>query len=926
MNINLFPFQKIATRDLRQKVAIALGDYYSYHNPQVVSLQAPTGAGKTIIMVSLVEDILYGTEKFEEQPNAIFIWLSDSPQLNEQSKNKFLKSNRISVSKCITVTDDSFDKEMFDDGKIYFINTQKISKSGNLCKHSDNRQYTIWETINNTAINKSDRLYFIIDEAHRGMQGTEAGKATSIMQRFIKGSPNHGLEKPVPLIIGISATSARFNSLVGDTTSTLRKVIVNPADVRSSGLLKDRIVITYPEDKQKNNEMAVLEAATDEWVNKTKHWNQYCVEQHYAKFNPIFVIQVRAGTGENISDNNLDDIIAKIEERTENKFKEHEVVHTFGAYTKLTINGLIVNHIEPNDIVDDKNVKVVLFKENLSTGWDCPRAETIMSFRHAEDATYIAQLLGRMVRTPLQSHIKVDDYLNDVRLYLPYFNRENVENVVNELQASEGGEIPTYIDQECIEMPTYKTYTVRISHQKQEPLATELTPTLFDNENSDNTNVTTNFSSNTEKIVGVQPTNKIIREYCEKAAETNGLVIKDDQKEKYSIPDLTLFGTAIDREGITKFINDLGLLTYVVRSVKINSYLKSLLDLINLLLHNNINKEAYDVVVSDILDMIKQYSVKLHEEKLYEKLAKEVLTFKLSVKVFDVFGKSIDNNSIGDLFTMSDTELDRQLRAADAKLGYFGLPYKYGKKYYNSENPDNYKIDCILFVINDKNIENLNNYAESKFHELNDKNRRYIVSSSEALQKEYSSIISNGDPVSEHNFTLPVEIQVPEDVSGKSYSNHLFVDEKTGIAKIKLNSWEEGVIEEESRRDDFVCWLRNPSRGTWALTIPYEINNEIKPTYPDFIIVRRDEKTGYVLDILEPHDPTRNDNLPKAKGFAKYAKEEPKIGRLQLIRKMKDSIGKEKFVRLDFSKGEIRDAVLKMQTQDELDHLFEILE
>ena len=38
-----------------------------------------------------------------------------------------------------------------------------------------------------------------------------------------------------------------------------------------------------------------------------------------------------------------------------------------------------------------------------------------------------------------------------------------------------------------------------------------------------------------------------------------------------------------------------------------------------------------------------------------------------------------------------------------------------------------------------------------------------------------------------------------------------------------------------------------------ALCIPYEINGEIKPTYPDFIIVREDERLGYVIDILEPH-------------------------------------------------------------------------
>ena len=56
---------------------------------------------------------------------------------------------------------------------------------------------------------------------------------------------------------------------------------------------------------------------------------------------------------------------------------------------------------------DDRNIKVVFFKENLSTGWDCPRAETMMSFRRATDSTYIAQLLGRMIRTPMQMRITV---------------------------------------------------------------------------------------------------------------------------------------------------------------------------------------------------------------------------------------------------------------------------------------------------------------------------------------------------------------------------------------------------------------------------------------------------------------------------------------------------------------------------------------
>ncbi len=298
------------------------------------------------------------------------------------------------------------------------------------------------------------------------MQGTAAGTATSIMQRFIKGSVTHKLS-PIPVVIGMSATSARFNQLVGDTNSTLQKVIITPNDVRASGLLKDRILITYPDDPTKNNDMAVLQAATDEWKSKCDHWYQYCCKQHYAHVNPVFVIQVQAGSGKLISNTNLNDVIAKIEERIGANFKENEVVHTFGAATTLSVNGLNIPHVGPSEITDDRRIKVVLFKENLSTGWDCPRAETMMSFRHAEDATYIAQLLGRMVRTPLQSHILVDDYLNDVRLYLPYFNAHTVEDVVKELQNSEGEDIPTVVDSESLEDVVYVPWTIHTTQDRK---------------------------------------------------------------------------------------------------------------------------------------------------------------------------------------------------------------------------------------------------------------------------------------------------------------------------------------------------------------------------------------------------------------------------------------------------------------------------
>lgn len=90
----------------------------------------------------------------------------------------------------------------------------------------------------------------------------------------------------------------------------------------------------------------------------------------------------------------------------------------------------------------------------------------MMSFRRAEDATYIAQLLGRMVRTPLQCHVLVDDSLNDVRLFLPYFNQDTVQKVIDELQATEGGEIPTVVDGESLEDQIYDTWSVHTQRKK----------------------------------------------------------------------------------------------------------------------------------------------------------------------------------------------------------------------------------------------------------------------------------------------------------------------------------------------------------------------------------------------------------------------------------------------------------------------------
>lgn len=949
MKVELFSFQKKALADIRMKTAEALGSYHRTHAPQVVSFTAPTGAGKTIIMASLIESIFFGDETYSEQQNAIIIWLSDSPQLNEQSKLKIdSKADKIRLGQCVTVTEDSFDKEVFEDGHIYFLNTQKLSKTSNLTKKGDGRNYTIWETIANTVREKSDRLYFIIDEAHRGMQGREAGKATTIMQKFLKGSEEDNIP-PMPVVIGMSATTQRFNMLVEGTSSTIHKSVVSADEVRASGLLKDRIVITYPDEGSVNNDMAILQAAADDWKEKWDHWYQYCYEQHYAYVNPVFVIQVLNGSGNRISDTDLDDCLQKIEERTGFRFETGQVVHTFGqTNASISINGIDVRYEEPSRISDDRNIRVVFFKENLSTGWDCPRAETMMSFRRANDATYIAQLLGRMVRTPMQMHIQVDDILNDVHLYLPYFNESTVKDVVEALQSVEGGNIPTDIYGESTAGKTFETLTVKTRKKKEyTPISGQLTLDMFGTQDetfdfetiqTDETSLstdevsprseTTDFSNKNDSVKIEQQKPELQSQFegmnvnsPNPNADNSSMAIANDYQDEASSDEVE---DLFDRESVMKFINDAGLLSYNVRSVRINNYLKSLFEMAHLLTISGLYREAIREVKTEIALMIAEYIEKLKSEGKYDEFVNLVKEFKLSTQIFDAFGESVDNYSVHDLFTSTDTDIDRQFSVAEKKLGNEGIGMVYGNKYIDINNPSAFKIDVILFVADEECMNNLHNYAKDRFHGLNDDYRKYIATVDyDKIRSKYDRIVSDGDIVSKHNFRLPETIQVPHEEGGKEYNNHLFVNDITGIAKLKLNTWEAGVIEEEEKRDDFVCWIRNPSRASWALCIPYEIDNEIKPTFPDFIIVRKDERLGYVIDLLEPHNPDFKDNLGKAKGFAEYARQNPGVGRIQLIRMGKDAAGKNRFKRLDMSKSAIRDKVSHAMTTDELDHIFD---
>ncbi len=431
MKIELKPFQEQAVRDLLQKIARARRDVHD-GEAQAVILSSPTGSGKTVITIQLLEWIWQGDEERKADKKAVFLWLSDSPELNEQSRAKIARQSSVFPERDLVIIEPLFSQKCLEPGKIYFLNTQKLSKTSLLTKTSDGRDYTIWQTIENTVRAGAEHVYLVIDEAHRGTkEGRIRNEAASIMQRFVKGYPEGGMS-PVPLIIGMSATPERFERLVEGTSRVKRPVTINAEDVRQSGLLKERIILFHPTEEQPAD-WSLLEEAARRWQKYCSEWKSYCTKQKLDTIvEPVLVLQVQDGTERQLTKTSLEDIM-RVVERITGKLPDSAWAHAFQEDTSIKIREREIRKIDPSKIESDGAVQIVLFKMSLTTGWDCPRAEVMMSFRRAVDATLIAQLIGRMVRTPLARKVEGNEVLNSVALFLPHYDEHGVRTIVDRL-------------------------------------------------------------------------------------------------------------------------------------------------------------------------------------------------------------------------------------------------------------------------------------------------------------------------------------------------------------------------------------------------------------------------------------------------------------------------------------------------------------
>ena len=410
MNYDLHDFQTEAAKSVLAQLDDARASWLRRRTQRhAVGLAATTGAGKTVIATAIIEAILKGSEDLatEPDPSAVFLWITDQPALNKQTAVKmFDAASDLRLDDLVEI-ETTFAEETLSAGKVYFLNTQKLAARADLTKRGPTvgRAWTFWDVIRRTVEDPSTMLYLVVDEAHRGMtEGRQIEEANSIIQRFIFGYPE-GNMPPVPIVLGISATPDRFAAVIENAGRTLAWTEVPPQDVRKSGLIKDRTISRYAGERQ-TDALALFPEAVRKWEASRQQWAEYHATTPDERLVvPALVVQVENEANGDATRTDLAAVIRMVNEIA-GPLPSSAFVHAFGEQTPEPAGETTVRYLDPFRIAGDPDARVIFFKMGLGTGWDCPRAEVLFSFRRSVDPTTIAQTIGRMVRSPLARRIR----------------------------------------------------------------------------------------------------------------------------------------------------------------------------------------------------------------------------------------------------------------------------------------------------------------------------------------------------------------------------------------------------------------------------------------------------------------------------------------------------------------------------------------
>jgi hypothetical protein len=823
MKFTLKDYQEEAVGDVLDRLKKARKRWHEDKDSHAFSLTATTGAGKTVMAAAVFEALFYGNEdhEFEADPGAVVIWFSDDPSLNEQSKWRlFQASDKLTVSDLVTV-ENTFSRERFEPGKVYFLNTQKLGKKSLLVRGHDPddeglektatgetlmpdlRAHTIWQTIQNTIEDPDLTLYLVLDEAHRGMRDGgntgERGRPT-IVKQLINGT---GSVPGIPIVWGISATVKRFNDAMAGMTgrSTLPNVEVDSKKVQDSGLIKDTIKLDVP-DEAGDFATVLLRRGTERLRAMTKAWADYGADQGQGEtVVPLMVLQVPNNPDPNEIGRWLDTVF-----ETWPDLPQDCVANVLGEHRTEQFGSHAVPYVEPERVQERDDIRILIAKDAISTGWDCPRAEVMVSFRAANDRTHITQLLGRMVRSPLARRIPGNDQLNAVDCLLPRFDKEAVKAVATAIMTGGDTEGDTPLKRVLIQ-------PVELHPNPAMPQA------LWD------------------KFVSL-PSQSL------------------PKKTARPIKRLTALAHELAQDGL---LPDAG--------KKAHAALHKVLDGLRADLAADIAKARAEVLMVEGQTLVADIATGGTSFDAFVEAADYAVIEDAYRRAGQIISRDLATSYVDHLAAQNEDAEDEieALIEAQTDIAALGL------------------VDAVRVRL-EQAAEALANEWLTEYQgaiaKLTDKRQEAYREISELSATPFDVRLAK----STSRLQPTKVLEGGKETALPLWEKHLLCDDY-GKFPDELNRWEAKVQAVEMKRVERVGWYRNPSRTSQdSLGIVYDYAGNTELMRPDFLFFSTDASGAVVVDIVDPHGDHLADSLPKLRGLADYVeKHGADFGRIEAV-------------------------------------------
>lgn len=379
-------YQQKAVDELVNKTIDLLGLRGNRHT---LVFKSPTGSGKTVMASEMLMRL---NQELAERPDAPFtevayIWIAPN-KLHEQS---YFKMKNYFTENCALrpVIYDELDHSAdgyIKPGEILFVNWESINKDKNLMVRETENSASLYDITRRTQDDNGIPIVLVIDEEHMfgGKNAKKSEKALATIQPKVE--------------IRVSATPQ---------TNGEQQVNVPREKVIEEEMIKENIVLNPAldfKDTHGSLNQHLIWLAMQKREELAKAYKDLGVD-----INPLLLIQLPNDTSESLT-------------ADETRIKD-EIITTLDTYGVNTANGKLAIWLSGEktdnlDMIDRPNdpTEVLLFKQAIALGWDCPRAAVLLIFRKIESFQFSAQTVGRILRMPEQKYY-TDQRLNQGYVY-----------------------------------------------------------------------------------------------------------------------------------------------------------------------------------------------------------------------------------------------------------------------------------------------------------------------------------------------------------------------------------------------------------------------------------------------------------------------------------------------------------------------------